>query len=162
RPPSKPCRPTGMRSLVYTTVILLLCGCQSYVAVPVQPATVVAVAQHSKVKVATRADILLVVDDSYSMSGKQQRLSDALQNFTTALDQLQPPVDYQVAVVSTSVDERFGACGPAGDANAAQRCDSDWGAEGFTCDPGFACLRTFSNAGKLFQAQGVPGVILRR
>jgi len=151
-----------MRSLVHRTVLVLLCGCQSYVAVPVQPATLVAVAQHSRVKVATKADVLLVIDDSYSMSGKQQRLANALQNFTTALDQLQPPVDYQVAVTSTSVDERFGACGPAGDQYAAAQCNSDWGAPGFTCDPGFACLRTFPRAGKLFQAPGVPAIILKR
>jgi hypothetical protein len=151
-----------MRSLVFTTVLVLLAGCQGYVAVPVQPATLVAVAQHSRVKVATKADVLLVVDDSYSMSGKQQRLAAALQNFTTALDQLQPPVDYQVAVVSTSVEERFGACGPPGDSNAAAKCSSDWGAEGFSCDPGFACLRSFPNAGKLFQAPGVPALILKR
>ena len=37
-------------------------------------------------KVATKADVLLVIDDSYSMSGKQQRLANALQNFTLALD----------------------------------------------------------------------------
>ena len=141
-----------MRSLVYRTVLLLLCGCQSYVAVPVQPATLVAVAQHSRVKVATKADVLLVIDDSYSMSGKQQRLANALQNFTTALDLLQPPVDYQVAVTSTSVDERFGACGPPGDPYAAAKCDSDWGAAGFACDPGYACLRKFASAGKLKMA----------
>ncbi|TMA26169.1 MAG: hypothetical protein E6J78_14790 [Deltaproteobacteria bacterium] len=151
-----------MRSLVYATLSALLCACQSYVAVPVQPATLVAVAQHSRVKVANKADILLVVDDSYSMSGKQERLSAALQNFTAALDQLQPPVDYQVAVTTTSVDERFGACGPPGDPNAAAKCDSDWGATGFSCDSGYACLRSFANAGKLYQASGVPAVILRR
>jgi hypothetical protein len=151
-----------MRSILYGTVLVLLCGCQSYVAVPVQPATLVAVAQHSRVKVATKADVLLVIDDSYSMSGKQQRLANALQNFTAALDQLQPPVDYQVAVTSTSVDERFGACGPVGDSYAAAKCDSDWGADGFACDPGYACLRRFASAGKLFQAPGVPAIILKR
>jgi len=48
------------------------------------------------------------------MSGKQQRLAAALQNFTAELDALSPPVDYQVAVTTTTVSERLGACGPAG------------------------------------------------
>jgi len=48
--------------------------------------TLVAVSQRSKVRVATKADVLLVVDDSLSMSGKQQRLAAALQNFTSQLD----------------------------------------------------------------------------
>src|SRR5207244_191592 len=104
-----------MRCLLASTVLVLLCGCQSYVAVPVQPATLIAVAQHAKVRVATKADVLLVIDDSYSMSGKQDRLAAALQGFTQELDSLQPPVDYQVGVTTTTVSERFGACGPAGD-----------------------------------------------
>jgi hypothetical protein len=39
---------------------------------------------------------LRVVDDSYSMSGKQQRLAAALQGFTAQLDALRPAVDSQV------------------------------------------------------------------
>jgi hypothetical protein len=71
-----------MRIVSLPTLLALLCGCQSYVAVPVQPVTLVAVSQRSKVRVATKADVLLVVDDSPSMSGKQDRLAAALQNFT--------------------------------------------------------------------------------
>ncbi|GAC1347598.1 MAG: hypothetical protein NVS2B9_07430 [Myxococcales bacterium] len=142
---------------------LLAAGCQSYVAVPVQPATLIAVAQHRKVTVATKADILFVVDDSFSMTGKQQSLAAALANFTKDLDSLQPPVDYQVAVVSTSVQERFGACGPPGDPNAALQCSSDWGAPGFVCDRGSGCLRTFpERAGVLRAASGAPAVLRRR
>ena len=151
-----------MRSLLSFTVLCLLCACQSYVAVPVQPVTLVAVSQHAKVKVTTKADVLLVVDDSFSMSGKQQRLAAALRNFTDELDALRPPVDYQVAVTTTSVGERFGACGPAGDPSAAAQCNSDWGATGFACDAGLACLRTFPAAGQLFKAPSVPSAILRR
>ena len=150
------------RPFIACTLLAVLSACQSYVAVPVQPATLVAVAQRSKVKVATKADVLLVVDDSYSMSGKQARLAAALQNFTQELDSLQPPIDYQAAVTTTSVAERFGACGPAGDASAAQQCDSDWGATGFACDSGLACLRTFPAAGQLHQGAGAPAAILRR
>jgi hypothetical protein len=140
----------------------LVAACQSYVAVPVQSATLVAVAQHRKVTVATQADILFVVDDSFSMSGKQQRLADALASFTANMDALQPPVDYQVGVVSTSVQERFGACGPPGDANAAQQCDSDWGATGFVCDQHDGCLRTFpAIAGVLHASSGAKAVLHR-
>lgn len=142
---------------------VLAAACQSYVAVPVQPATLVAVAQHRKVTVATKADILFVVDDSYSMGGKQQSLANALANFTKALDSLQPPVDYQVAVATTTVQERFGACGPPGDANAAQQCSSDWGAPGFVCDQGSGCLRTFPGlAGALRAPSGSPPILRRR
>jgi len=151
-------------STVVPFLTLLVAGlsCQSYVAVPVQPATLIAVAQHSQVKVATKADILFVVDDSLSMSGKQDRLAQALAGFTTQLDALQPAIDYQVAVVTTSIFERFGACGPDGDPNAAGQCDSDWGAPGYVC-AGAACLRSFTaEAGKLRVAPGNPGAVLRR
>lgn len=131
------------------TATLLLVGCQSYVAVPVQPATLIAVSQRNQVRVFTKADVLLVVDDSLSMSGKQQRLAAALQGFTAELDALAPPVDYQVGVTTTSVSERLGACGPAGDANAAAQCDSDWQAQGFACDSGLACFRAMPPGGQL-------------
>ncbi len=146
----------------FLTLLVAGTSCQSYVAVPVQPATLVAVAQHSQVKVATKADILFVVDDSLSMSGKQDRLAQALAGFTAQLDALQPPVDYQVAAVTTSIFERFGGCGPDGDAKAAAQCDSDWGAPGYVCKAA-ACLRSFpAEAGKLRVAPGNPGAVLRR
>jgi hypothetical protein len=149
---------------VVPLLALLVAGtsCQNYVAVPVQPATLVAVAQHDQVRVATKADILFIVDDSLSMSGKQDRLAQALAGFTKAVDSLQPPIDYQVAVVTTSIFERFGGCGPDGDANAAAQCDSDWGASGYVCKAA-ACVRTFpAEAGQLRVAPGNPGPILQR
>ncbi|HUJ29490.1 MAG TPA: hypothetical protein VLW85_25895 [Myxococcales bacterium] len=114
-----------------------------------QPATLIAVSQRNKVRVFTKADVLMVIDDSYSMSGKQQRLAAALQDFTEQLDALVPPVDYQVGVTTTSVSERLGACGPAGDASAAAQCDSDWQAQGFSCDSGLACFRPVPPGGQL-------------
>ena len=62
-----------------------------------------------------------VVVDLETAEGRQrlQRLAAALQNFTAQLDALSPPVDYQVAVTTTTVSERLGACGPAGDPYAA-------------------------------------------
>jgi|GEM_PF-2427733 len=154
-----------IRASIALTMLAALSACQSYVAVPVQPVTLVAVAQRQKVKVTTKADILFVIDDSLSMSGKQDRIAQALQGFTDALDQLRPPVDYQVAVVTSSVAERFGACGPAGDANAAAQCQSDWGARGFVCDSGLACFRGFTgpgDSGQLYQGAGAPAAVLHR
>ena len=151
-----------MRFIGSLTLLASLWACQSYVAVPVQPVTLVAVSQRNRVRVFTKADVLLVVDDSFSMSGKQERLAAALQSFTGDLDALKPPVDYQVAVTTTTVSERLGACGPAGDPNAAARCDSDWEAPGFSCDPGLACFRSFPQAGRLNQGAGAPAAVLRR
>jgi hypothetical protein len=152
----------AVRSVILATVLAAASGCQSYVAVPVQPATLVAVQQHSQVKVTTKADILFVVDDSLSMSQKQDRLAQALANFTAALDALDPPVDYQAAVVTTSIFERFGACAPDGNASAAAQCGSDWGASGFACKTA-ACVRVFPDeAGQLRQAPGAPARVLRR
>jgi len=151
-----------MRFIGSLTLLASLWACQSYVAVPVQPVTLVAVSQRNRVRVFTKADVLLVIDDSFSMSGKQQRLAAALQSFTDDLDALKPPVDYQVAVTTTTVSERLGACGPAGDANAAARCDSEWEAAGFSCDPGLACFRSFPKAGQLNQGSAAPAPVLRR
>jgi len=159
-----PTRPAQIaaKSLILCTVLAGASACQSYVAVPVQPATLVAVQQHSQVKVTTKADILFVVDDSLSMSQKQDRLAQALQNFTVALDSLDPPVDYQAAVVTTSIFERFGSCSPDGNSSAAAQCSSDWGASGFACKTS-ACVRDFPDeAGQLRQAAGAPARVLRR
>jgi hypothetical protein len=159
--PSRPAQ-IAAHGLILCTVLAAASGCQSYVAVPVQPATLVAVQQHSQVKVTTRADILFVVDDSLSMSQKQDRLAQALQNFTATLDTLDPPVDYQAAVVTTSIFERFGACAPDGNGSAAAQCSSDWGANGFACKTS-ACVRDFPvEAGQLRQAAGAPARVLRR
>lgn len=151
-----------MRTVTQLTLLVLLAGCQSYVAVPVQPVTLVVISQRSKVRVATKADVLLVVDDSLSMSGKQDRLAAALQNFTSQLDALVPPIDYQVAVTTTTISERLGACGPSGDPNAAAQCNSEWEATGFSCDSAFACFRSFAAAGQFHRGAGVPAPILRR
>lgn len=151
-----------MRAFTSITLLASLCACQSYVAVPVQPVTLVAVSQRNRVRVFTKADVLLVVDDSFSMSGKQQRLATALQNFTAQLDALQPPVDYQVAVTTTSVSERLGSCAPPSDPNAAAACDSEWQAPGFSCDSGLACFRSFPAAGQLHQGAAAPAKVLRR
>src|SRR4051812_19341674 len=152
----------AVTGLILCTVLVATGGCPSYVAVPVQPPTLVAVQQHSQVKVTTKADILFVVDDSLSMSQKQDRLAQALANFTAALDALDPPVDYQAAVVTTSVFERFGACAPDGNSSAAAQCSSDWGASGFASKTS-ACVRDFPDeAGQLRQAAGAPARVLRR
>jgi hypothetical protein len=150
------------RATTFLTLLAATAACQSYVAVPVSPVTLVSVAQRNTVRVATMADVLLVVDDSASMSGKQDRLAAALAGFTVALDSLQPPVDYQVAVTTTTISERLGACGPVGDSNAADACDSNWQADGFACDTGFACFRAFPEAGLFHQGPQAPAEVLAR
>src|SRR2546427_13293371 len=110
-----------MRVILSATLLASLGACQSYVAVPVQPVTLVAVSQRNKVRVFTKADELLGVDDSFSMSGKQQRLAAALQNFTAEMDALTPPVDYQDPATTTTLAERLYSRGPAGDPNAGGR-----------------------------------------
>jgi hypothetical protein len=153
---------TVARGAIFSTVLVAASACQSYVAVPVQPATLVAVQQHARIKVTTKADILFVVDDSLSMSQKQDRIAQALANFTAALDALDPPVDYQAAVVTTSIFERFGSCAPDGNSSAAAQCSSDWGTSGFACEKS-ACMRDFGDeAGVLRQVAGAPGRVLRR
>jgi hypothetical protein len=151
-----------MRRILSATLLATAFACQSYVAVPVSPVTLVAVSQRSTVHVATKADVLMVIDDSASMSGKQDRLAAALADFTAQLDALRPPIDYQVAVTTTSVAERLGACGPAGNVNAAGQCDSDWQAPGFACDSGLACFRGFSEAGQFHPGAGAPAAVLAR
>jgi hypothetical protein len=151
-----------MRRILPATLLVIAAACQGYVAVPVSPVTLVSVVQRNQVIVATQADVLLVVDDSLSMSGKQDRLAAALADFTAELDALQPPVDYQVAVTTTSVAERLGACGPAGNTDAANQCDSDWEAPGFVCDTGLACFRSFDEAGQFHEGAGSPAPILLR
>src|SRR5947208_17027412 len=74
--------PNRMRVITSVTLLVSLCACQSYVAVPVQPMTLVAVSQRNKVRVFTKADVLLVIYERVSMSGQPQRLSAALQNVT--------------------------------------------------------------------------------
>ena len=142
------------RSAVLGLIVCVSCG--GYVAQPVQPVTLIAVAQRGKVKVATQADVLLIVDDSLSMSGKQERLAQALANFTASLDGLVPPIEYHAAVVSTSVMERFGACAPPGDAYAAAQCSSDWGAHGFTCDDHYACARSRTRTARPRRSRSRP------
>lgn len=138
-----------------------LAGCQEDVARPVQPLTLVAVRQRRTVDVATRADILFVVDDSPSMSGKIQRMTRAFGGFITALDALDPAVDYHLAVTTTSVGERFGSCAPANGLPSAT-CSSDWYATGFICDVGGACWRPFDDrAGALHAAPGATPILKR-
>jgi hypothetical protein len=151
-----------MRRILAATLLVIASACQGYVAVPVSPVTLVSVVQRNQVRVATQADVLLVVDDSLSMSGKTDRLAAALADFTAELDALRPPVDYQVAVTTTSVAERLGACGPSGNTNAANQCDSDWQAPGFACDTGLACFRSFDEAGQFHEGAGSPAPVLTR
>src|SRR2546430_12532531 len=77
--------PTCMRLIGSPTLLASLWACQSYVAVPVQPVTLLPVSQRNPVRVFTKADVLLVIDDSFSMSGEQQRLPAAPPQLTNHL-----------------------------------------------------------------------------
>ncbi len=115
--------------------------------------------QRRTIQVATRADILFLVDDSPSMAAKIDRMAGAFARFVASLDALDPPVDYQLAVTTMSVAERFGGCAPA-DGRISATCESDWYAKGFVCDAGGACLRSFDDrAGMLYAAFGNPSVL---
>jgi len=94
--------------------------------------------------------------------GKQQRLAAALQNFTAELDALSPPVDYQVAVTTTTVSERLGACGPAGDPNAAARCSSDVGGEALLLRCRVGLFPILPRRGTFHQDPSAPVAVLRR
>src|SRR5256886_6064370 len=96
------------------------------------------------------------------MRARQNRPAPAWKASPTAPAPPNPPVDYQVAVTTTTVSERLGACGPAGDPNAAARCDSEWEAPGVSCDSGLACFRSFPKAGQFNQGSAAPAPILRR
>lgn len=112
------------------------------------------------IRVTTKADILFVVDDSPSMANEQDKLAAAFPELVDRLDALDPPVDWRVAVMTTSVDERFGPC-VSGDATAPQACSAAFGGTGFACESG-ACVRRFDSiAGRLVSASGNPAVIDR-
>lgn len=55
--------------------------------------------------VVRKVDILWVVDSSGSMAPKQQRLKDSFRDFIDQLVQASPPIDFNIAVISTDTDD---------------------------------------------------------
>lgn len=135
-------------------------ACQQQVFEPVRDGLVATAVLKGEVKVLNAADLLFVVDDSPSMANKHDKLAAAFPELAELLDQLDPPVDWRVAVMTTSVDERFGSC-KSSDPTAPQSCSAAFGGTGFRCQGG-ACVRNFKDkAGKLVSRSGNPKVLDR-
>lgn len=133
-------------------------GCREQVFEPVRDGLVSTATLSGEVRVTTKADLLFVIDDSPSMENEQQKLAAAFPELVARLAALDPPVDYRVAVLTTSVVERFGPCDGAA-SGAAEQCSADFGGGPFTCDGG-ACLRAFDTlAGRLVGAPGNPVIL---
>lgn len=131
-----------------TVAVVLLAGCREQVFEPVRDGLAASAVLSGQVKVVTRADLLFVVDDSRSMQNEQDKLAQGFPALAAALDALDPPVSWRVAVMTTSVDERFGPC-DAQDPAAPAACSASFGGAGFACESGH-CVRRFpSLAGRL-------------
>jgi len=149
---------------------LLVCSaaCSDQVFEPVRNGLAATARLSGTVTALHKADLLFVIDDSRSMAGEQEKLVAGFPVLRAALDALDPPVDWRVAVMTTSVDERFAPCIP-GDPDAPARCAADFGASGFECVAGPAgepwpgmCARSLPQlAGRLSAAPGTPAVLER-
>lgn len=131
-----------------TVAVVLLAGCREQVFEPVRDGLAASAVLSGQVRVVTRADLLFVVDDSRSMQNEQDKLAQGFPALAAALDALDPPVSWRVAVMTTSVDERFGPC-DARDPAAPAACSASFGGAGFACEAGH-CVRRFpALAGRL-------------
>jgi hypothetical protein len=135
-------------------------GCRDQVFEPVQNGLVTTVTLSGDVHVITKADILFVIDASVSMVSKEPKIAAGLPSLIARLEALYPPVDYRLAVMTSSVEERFGPCDTA-DPNAPGECSAEFGLTGFQCLQN-ACVREFPQlAGHLVAAPGNPVVLDR-
>jgi hypothetical protein len=133
-------------------------ACHDQVFEPVRDGLVATVALEGDIHVVTQADILFVVDASVSMASKEPKIAAGLPVLLDKLDALDPPVDYRLAVMTSSVEERFGPCVTA-DPNAPGECSADFGLTGFQCVQN-ACVREFPQvAGRLVAANGNPLIL---
>lgn len=140
--------------------LVALVACRQQVFEPVRDGLVATARLDGDVRVLTRADVLFVIDDSPSMENEQAKLAAGFPALLAKLEALDPPVDYRVAVMTTSVDEHFGPCDPA-DPGAAASCSSEFGGAGFACESG-ACVRRWpQEAGRLVAKAGNPTVLDR-
>src|SRR5439155_21735942 len=74
--------PTCMRLIGSLTLLASLWACQSYVAVPVHPVTLVALSPRNRFRLFTKAAVLLAIHAPVSTSGRPQRLAAAPQRST--------------------------------------------------------------------------------
>lgn len=151
--------PAGLRVFV-AAVALSAMGCREQVFEPVRDGLAASASLSGHVDVVTRADLLFVVDDSRSMQNEQQKLAQGFPALVQSLDALDPPVSWRVAVMTTSVDERFGPCNSS-DPSSPALCSASFGGAGFACESG-QCVRRFTDrAGKLLSSPGNPAVLDR-
>ena len=124
--------PFRARALV-ASLALLAAGCQDYNFNPVGHCLIQPGSQSFTLSNISTADVLFVVDDSGSMGGEQARLALAFTSFVTNLSNSNtarknaglPPIDFHLAVTTTSVFWNF---------EAGQTCSSTCGgASGLIC-----------------------------
>jgi hypothetical protein len=103
-------RPSRVRA-VALGALLSAAGCQDYNFNPVGHCLITPGSERVKLSDVTTADVLFVVDDSGSMGGEQQKLSDNFTYFIGALNQSNvdrvvrglEPIDFHLAITTTSV-----------------------------------------------------------
>ncbi len=104
------------RAALATTILAALSGCASCDSVP---SSAVTDCNAQIVPGGAAVDLLVVVDDSGSMSDKQQALADNLSDFIDALTSSAISLDLRIGVTNTSIDDynglvRYGASDPTG------------------------------------------------
>lgn len=152
-------RPSCLRVFLAAFVVAAT-GCRGQVFEPVRDGLAASASLSGRVDVVTRADLLFVVDDSRSMQNEQEKLGEGFPALVRALDALDPPISWRVAVMTTSVDERFGPCDPD-DPSSPAWCSASFGGTGFACESR-KCVRRFPDrAGQLLAAPGNPAVLDR-
>jgi hypothetical protein len=94
------------RAAIATTILAALAGCASCDSVP---SNAVTDCNAEVVPGGAAVDLLVVVDDSGSMSNKQQALADNLADFIDALTSSAIALDLRIGVTNTSIDDYSGA-----------------------------------------------------
>ncbi|HUU00267.1 MAG TPA: hypothetical protein VM425_02370 [Myxococcota bacterium] len=89
--------------LVAIVAGLSILGCQNY-AFEELPSSVIKEKRWTKnIVISSAADILFVIDNSYSMAGEQRQLGDSFKIFTDKLEEL-VGTDYHIAVITTGME----------------------------------------------------------
>ena len=110
------------RRSIVGLALLLLAACQDYKFNPVGKCVVQTGSARIQLSSISTADILFVVDDSGSMLAEQQRLAANFGSFITTLAQTQAqrksqgldPLEFHIAITTSSVFEAYQALAPAG------------------------------------------------
>jgi hypothetical protein len=105
-----------MRTAVASTLLVALAGCASCDSVP---SSAVTDCNAQVVPGGAAVDLLVVIDDSGSMSNKQTALANNLTDFIEALTSSAISLDLRIGVTNTSIDDyngavKYGAADPGG------------------------------------------------